>query len=72
MSQNKSTTIGCFGIAGYFLFAVAILSYLSNLFQGEHLDHNGEWLSTEDMGYSAMLILGIGIVCVVVDKIRNK
>lgn len=70
MSEFKN--VGGFGVVAYFLFVCGLYGFIQALFLGGHRNDDGEWVTFKDGLNTALICFVIGIIFLIIDKVRNK
>lgn len=70
--REKQKVIGCGGLIAYAFFGLGIFWFIYNMILGERRDENDEWMSYDDIIPTSGLMLIIGVIFYVIDRIRNK
>jgi len=54
------------------MFICGFFSVISTLFSGDHRNDDGEWIAFKDGLNTTLILYTLGIVLIIIDKIRNK
>lgn len=72
MKEQLDGKIGCLLVVAFLLLIIGINSFIGALWDGNHVDEYGDWITIENGLNESFLILGIGIVLYIIYKIKSS
>lgn len=72
MKEKLDENGGCLLVVAFLLLIMGIYSFIGALWDGNHVDEYGDWITLEDGLNESFLILGIGIVLYIIYKIKSS